>query len=88
MTRARTHQCAAFGCRAVVPWNQLMCGRCWRLVPRAIQTDVYAAWNGGKRTPAWCGAVNRAIAAVAEQGDLFSIESSAPLSLMRKLEHG
>lgn len=40
----RFHPCAAVGCTRSVPASKLMCIDHWRLVPRAIQAEVYAAW--------------------------------------------
>jgi hypothetical protein len=74
----RRHECAAFGCRRLVPWDHLMCPPHWAIVPQPLQFAVYAAWNGGKRTPQWSAAVDAAVAAIAKQGDLFS-DVGAPL---------
>jgi hypothetical protein len=55
-----------------------MCPPHWAIVPQPLQFAVYAAWNGGKRTPQWSAAVDAAVAAIAKQGDLFS-DVGAPL---------
>lgn len=65
------HKCAAFGCKSLVPYRFLMCQPHWRLVPPAVQRDVYAAWNEGVKTAAWTKAVSAAIAATTYQSELF-----------------
>ncbi|SMF85852.1 hypothetical protein SAMN06265365_1655 [Tistlia consotensis] len=42
---AETRRCPVPGCNATVEPGKLMCLRCWRQVPRAIQSRVYATWR-------------------------------------------
>lgn len=42
-----THPCPVRPCRVrEVPDHLLMCGQHWRLVPAALKTAVYAAYDG------------------------------------------
>jgi hypothetical protein len=44
-----THPCPIPGCcYRRLPFGLLMCPNHWRLVPRALQKQVYAAWNRGQ----------------------------------------
>jgi uncharacterized protein (DUF736 family) len=38
------HECPAIGCTRKLPRHLLMCAPHWRLVPRGLQAEVYAAW--------------------------------------------
>lgn len=33
------------GCGRKVPAGKVMCGPCWREVPKHLQREVYAAWR-------------------------------------------
>lgn len=52
MTQPRNHRCYAAGCTRTVPAQLLMCARHWRLVPKAIQKRVWAAYQNGQEQPA------------------------------------
>jgi hypothetical protein len=41
-----THQCPAKGCTRTVPNHLLMCGPHWHMVPKPLQSDVWAAYYG------------------------------------------
>lgn len=42
------HKCPVKECtHDGLPQHILMCSRHWRLVPRALQREVYRAWNKG-----------------------------------------
>lgn len=65
------HLCHARGCDTAVPPKLLMCGRHWRLVPKALQRAVYAAYVPGQErskdpTPEYLDAAMAAVEAVAE----------------------
>lgn len=69
-----THRCAAAGCRVVVSTRYLMCGRHWRLVPKAQQDAVWRAYRPGQEregvtsaSPEYLKAVEEAVAAVAQR---------------------
>lgn len=66
------HTCHARGCSAPVKPELLMCFKHWRMVPRAIQRAVWAAYRPGQcddKRPSkeWHAAANAAIGAVARQ---------------------
>jgi hypothetical protein len=61
-----SHKCAARGCCRMVPWNMLMCKPHWRMVPKAIQSDVWAGYKSGDREFHF-SAIKRAQEAVAEE---------------------
>lgn len=46
-----TTTCAAVGCQAVINVPLLMCVHHWRLVPAALQRQVWAAWKRVGREP-------------------------------------
>ncbi len=64
------HACHAHGCNMSIPPKMLMCRRHWRMVPKAIQIDVWVAYvpgqEQGQSTPTeeWHKAADAAIAAV------------------------
>jgi hypothetical protein len=65
------HKCAALGCKRYTSIDYLMCARCWNLVPRALQTEVWATLHSGRRKNAhpsdeYLNAVKRAVQAVEE----------------------
>ncbi|SMF85915.1 hypothetical protein SAMN06265365_1694 [Tistlia consotensis] len=70
---AETRRCPVPGCNATVAPGKLMCLRCWRQVPRAIQSRVYATWRKYSGDPtlsaleAYEAARNAAISSVVEQ---------------------
>lgn len=43
-----THHCHADGCSTPVPPKMFMCLRHWRMVPRALQAAVWAAYRPGQ----------------------------------------
>lgn len=60
--------CKAIRCGLSIAWNQLMCGRHWKMVPADIQERVYAGWRAVRNaggTKLWREATRDAIAAVA-----------------------
>lgn len=65
------HTCHAEGCETHCKPEYLMCGRHWRMVPRAAQADVWATYVPGQcdldpmPSPEWLDAAQRAIEAVA-----------------------
>lgn len=65
------HTCHAEGCETRCKPEYLMCGRHWRMVPRGIQSDVWAAYVPGQcdfdplPSAEWHAAADRAIEAVA-----------------------
>ena len=68
--RERPHACHARGCGTPVKPELLMCLRHWRVVPRAIQRAVWAAYRPGQcddKAPsrAWLKAADAAIGFVA-----------------------
>jgi hypothetical protein len=69
-TQEGTHACPIPGCRYhSLPYGLLMCPDHWRLVPRALQKQVYAAWNKGRPTVDYIHVRKDAIKAVtAAQG--------------------
>jgi uncharacterized protein YjbJ (UPF0337 family) len=62
-----THQCPVDGCSLRVGDKFLMCGKHWRMVPRALQGEVWARWNGGKVREGHAEACQRATDAVNEK---------------------
>lgn len=73
---ANTHKCPIDNCTAQLPRHILMCREHWSLVPRDLQQQIYAGWNGGRSSTAYLEARNRAISLVnfkvgkGEKGDL------------------
>lgn len=68
------HTCHALGCRVAVPPRMLMCLTHWRMVPQALQRQVWATYRRGQEqdkqpSSAYLAAVKAAIAAVATQED-------------------
>lgn len=47
MTRPDTHPCPVERCTERVAQHQLMCRRHWKMVPRNLQSPVYATWRDG-----------------------------------------
>jgi hypothetical protein len=43
------HKCPIDGCEELLPYNILMCRGHWRLVPGAIQGQVYTWWKAFQR---------------------------------------
>lgn len=86
-----THACHARRCEVDVPPSRLMCPRHWRMVPRALQVAVWAAYRDGQEirkdpTPEYLRAAHAAIEAVdalerarppAAQGELFAPRKGA-----------
>lgn len=73
----RRHKCAAPFCSTFVPWNFLMCGRHWSMVPPSIQQAVYESWNGGRPNAAHTAAVRCAIDSVPAGRQLSLFEGAA-----------
>jgi len=75
-----THHCHARNCTTAVPPEKLMCLRHWRMVPKAIQREVWKHYRPGqcddkKPSEAWHRAADAAIAAVHDKetkGRLFA----------------
>jgi hypothetical protein len=44
-----TFECPVDGCDGRHGIEYVMCGRCWRIVSRALQSRVYRAWDRRKR---------------------------------------
>ena len=42
------HLCHARGCRVAVPPKLLMCLRHWRMVPKALQAEVWRTYRPGQ----------------------------------------
>lgn len=68
-----THTCHAAGCDVPVSPSLLMCPAHWRLVPRALQQAVWAAYRRGQEidkrpSPEYLAAAQAAIGAVARAG--------------------
>lgn len=42
------HLCHAFDCETPVPPRMFMCARHWRMVPKAMQDAVWAAYTPGQ----------------------------------------
>lgn len=64
------HTCHAERCTTPCKPEYLMCGRHWRMVPRQIQREVWAAYRPGqcddmRPSAEWFVAADRAIEAVA-----------------------
>lgn len=67
------HTCHAIGCNLIVPPRMLMCLRHWRMVPKALQADVWATYRPGQEidkqpSEAYRLAQRAAIDAVAQKG--------------------
>ena len=64
------HTCHARNCNTAVPRKMLMCRKHWRMVPRALQNDVWAHYQSGQEegmhtpTEDWHKAADAAIKAV------------------------
>lgn len=66
------HLCHAVGCKVNVPPKMLMCLRHWRMVPKALQAQVWATYRPGQEidkrpTQEYLTASNAAIDAVAKK---------------------
>lgn len=57
------HTCHAIGCDVPVPRKMLMCRQHWRLVPRAAQQAVWAAYELGQERTGETTEVYRMVAA-------------------------
>jgi hypothetical protein len=67
-----THTCHARGCARAVPERMFMCLRHWRMVPRALQAEIWAEYVPGQEirkdpTDAYLDVAHRAIQTVAEK---------------------
>ena len=72
MSYQPTHRCHALGCRSICSKRFLMCGRHWKMVPLALQLEVYAGYaerssrtNIDRTWVRWWRAAHRAMHAVA-----------------------
>ncbi len=64
-----THPCPAAGCRVKhLRWDILLCMYHWRRVPRALQAEVYRAWNRGHPDPDYLTVRQAAIDAASGKG--------------------
>lgn len=66
------HHCHAAGCPIRVPQTMLMCKRHWFMVPRAIQSRIWATYRDGQCddweiSHAYAEAARSAVRAVAEK---------------------
>jgi len=66
------HECHAAGCNVPVPPTMLMCAKHWRMVPKAVQTRVWANYRAGQCddwqiTHEYAEAARAAVRAVAEK---------------------
>ncbi len=64
-----THDCPAGACLARVGQDKLMCPAHWRMVPAAMRTAIWNAWQdgAGAGTPQHTAAINAAIRSVNEK---------------------
>ena len=66
-----THSCRVAACPRQVPVHLLMCISHWRMVPAAVQREVWTAYRGRDAGPAafqaYEAAVARAVAAVVDK---------------------
>lgn len=70
LARALDHRCHAEACPVAVPPSMLMCRRHWRMVPKALQAEVWAHYVPGQEirkdpTDTYLAAAQAAIEAVA-----------------------
>lgn len=76
-----THACPAHGCNKRVPDNKLMCFDHWSMVPRAIQTGIYANYRPGQTaasmSPEYKRFFNEALTYLRER--IQKVQSSAHL---------
>jgi hypothetical protein len=66
------HTCHARGCTTAVPPRMFMCRRHWRMVPRALQAEIWAEYVPGQEirkdpTEEYLEVADRAIQAVAQK---------------------
>lgn len=61
-----THECPAAGCADEIPYEMLMCRSHWYMVPQAVRTAVWNAWQdgAGAGTPQHTAAIGAAIRSV------------------------
>lgn len=66
MQRSPSYRPKCLTCDRSRKSNQLMCPRCWTLVPAAVQTEIRRTWqpNSIRQSDAWTAAVGRAQAVV------------------------
>jgi hypothetical protein len=64
-----THECPAAGCPREVSIDMLMCPGHWYMVPKALRTAVWNAWDdgAGTGTAQHTAAINSAIRSVNEK---------------------
>ena len=64
-----THECPATGCASEIRYEMLMCRSHWYMVPKAIRTAVWNAWQdgAGAGSTQHAAAVNAAIRSVNEK---------------------
>lgn len=79
------HVCHARGCTTAVRPELLMCGRHWRMVPKAVQQAVWRAYRPGQCEDrhvslGWLEAANAAIGAVAtREGHSLTVQERMAL---------
>ncbi len=61
------HNCPIPNCPNTVTMEKLMCNWHWRFVPRALQREVYAAYNHGECRPEHAARCADATAVVASK---------------------
>lgn len=66
------HHCHATDCKTSVPPEMLMCSKHWRMVPRKLQSKVWATYREGQcddwnPSAAYCEAAKAAVVSVANQ---------------------
>lgn len=64
-----THECPATGCASDIPYGMLICRSHWYMVPQAIRTAVWNAWQdgAGAGTTQHTAAIRAAIRSVNEK---------------------
>lgn len=66
------HTCHARGCTVTVPPRMFMCLRHWRMVPKAMQSAIWATYRPGQErtkdpSPEYLDATTAAVNAVADK---------------------
>ena len=71
--QTRDHECHARGCKTQVPPAFFMCAKHWRMVPKALQNQVWQHYNPGQErfnaavTQEYCRVTAEAIKVVWEK---------------------
>lgn len=68
----REHSCHAYGCDTTVPPKMFMCLRHWRMLPKAMQREVWGAYRPGQEidkqpSALYLAVTRRAIAFIADR---------------------